>query len=778
MSTTEVGRLTALGTPDGSSAPGVSLQAVIESTRRLDELSCARVVGNLASVVHAAQQGGQPLGILTPAAVVVLPDGSVKLTAGVASLHYTAPEKLRGVAGDRRTDVFALGVVLWEALAHARLFGGANDDAIRQAVLASEFRSPSELNANVPAELDAICKKALARDPSDRYQSAKVMAAEIEAVLDDAGYPASNEPIARYVAKALATEPASAPVVPASQPPSKAAPLASVVPSMPGGTLPPPAFIPRQAGQTAIVGALPAPVELVPPAGSPSPSSSPPVAEPPQKRPPAKSSKTEILGSLSPAGSVSPVTEKPSMGGVVTAFLGSNASLIPEAPGTAPPAPPQVSIAAGSPSLGPPDMPAPAPATMPAVRPATPSPEPADRVIAPGPVPPNKPSIANAETITTPQLPQQHAALPAPRQLGMPPGMTVPPASPGAPLQSADRKVQESEEERHADRAEVIGLPQADRPGTGGRDVLAGWGWTTGSVQAIDDEDVYDTARASRKRLLIAIGGALGGVIIIAILAFAFSGSKPPGDPGPSSSAARSSATAAVPLAAPEPGATRPEPSNPTPGPATPEPSAPPAAPEPAKAEPPKAEPPSAESATAAPARAEPPSAAPPTAAPATPEPAKIALPVKGPEPAKAEPPKKLDAKRLDAKKLDAKKQPDRSVKRPPPPDNPDKLIKSTARAQPQDPYATSADKPGGDPASAYKTGLQQYARGDTTGALSTLRTSLASNPTFAPTWRGLGLVYEKLGNKDQARSAWKRYLQLAPDGSDAEQIRERLERL
>jgi hypothetical protein len=204
VSTTEAGRLAAFGKPDSTSQDGISLQAVIEAARRLDELSCARVVGNIASAVHAAQKGGQPLGTVSPAAILVLPDGSVKLVTGAVSPQYTAPEKLRGGTGDRRTDVFTLGIVLWEALAHERLFDGANEGAIKQAVLGGEIRPPSELNANVPAELDAICKKALARDPADRYQSAKVMAAEIDAVLDDAGYPESNEQIARYVATALA----------------------------------------------------------------------------------------------------------------------------------------------------------------------------------------------------------------------------------------------------------------------------------------------------------------------------------------------------------------------------------------------------------------------------------------------------------------------------------------------------------------------------------------------------------------------------------------------
>ncbi|HEX4419681.1 MAG TPA: protein kinase, partial [Kofleriaceae bacterium] len=223
MPTTDAGRLPTMGKPDSAPGDGLSLQAVIESARRLDELSCARAIGNVALAVHTAQKGGQPLATLTPSAIILSADGDVKFIpgTGTGSPRYAAPEMLRGGTGDRRSDVFALGAVLWEALAHDRLFDGASDDAIKQAVLHFAFRPPSELNANVPAELDAICKKALARDPADRYQSAKVMAAEIDAVLDDAGYPESNEQIASYVTKLLAAAAAAPPSPrrPATKPP-------------------------------------------------------------------------------------------------------------------------------------------------------------------------------------------------------------------------------------------------------------------------------------------------------------------------------------------------------------------------------------------------------------------------------------------------------------------------------------------------------------------------------------------------------------------------------
>lgn len=77
-----------------------------------------------------------------------------------------------------------------------------------------------------------------------------------------------------------------------------------------------------------------------------------------------------------------------------------------------------------------------------------------------------------------------------------------------------------------------------------------------------------------------------------------------------------------------------------------------------------------------------------------------------------------------------------------------------------------------------YRQGLQLFMRGDTSGALTALRSSIAANSSYAPAWRALGLVYEKMGDKDQARRSLRRYLQLAPRANDAEQIRNRLKRL
>jgi hypothetical protein len=75
-----------------------------------------------------------------------------------------------------------------------------------------------------------------------------------------------------------------------------------------------------------------------------------------------------------------------------------------------------------------------------------------------------------------------------------------------------------------------------------------------------------------------------------------------------------------------------------------------------------------------------------------------------------------------------------------------------------------------------YRTGLLAWVHGDTKTALASYRRVLQANPTYAAAWRGVGLVYERLGDKASARSAFQRYLTLVPGAFDAAGIRARLE--
>ena len=83
---------------------------------------------------------------------------------------YMSPEMVRALPVDRRSDVFALGVVLHELLAGRRLFTGPTELAVMEKVRAAEVPPPSEANPRVPPELDALVLRALARAPEDRFR--------------------------------------------------------------------------------------------------------------------------------------------------------------------------------------------------------------------------------------------------------------------------------------------------------------------------------------------------------------------------------------------------------------------------------------------------------------------------------------------------------------------------------------------------------------------------------------------------------------------------------
>jgi hypothetical protein len=120
----------------------------------------------------------------------------------VGTPPYLAPEQLDAAqAIDERTDVYALGVVLYELLSGVPPFQGADTAAVLRAVQSSEPRLPSEIDPAVPEPLQAIALKAMERRPADRYQTTRDMALDLGRYLD--GLPVLARPT--QYASALAT---------------------------------------------------------------------------------------------------------------------------------------------------------------------------------------------------------------------------------------------------------------------------------------------------------------------------------------------------------------------------------------------------------------------------------------------------------------------------------------------------------------------------------------------------------------------------------------------
>ena len=175
----------------------------------IDPRVVARVIADACAGVHAAHEQmddeGRPLGVvhrdLSPHNILVSGDGTAKVCDfGVAKalgqLHeatsagqlkgkisYMAPEQITGNAVDRRSDVFSLGCVLYEATTGARPFRGDGDHQVMHAVLKGEVAPPTTLIRNYPQELERIVLRALAPTPLLRFPTAERMRFALEELL-------------------------------------------------------------------------------------------------------------------------------------------------------------------------------------------------------------------------------------------------------------------------------------------------------------------------------------------------------------------------------------------------------------------------------------------------------------------------------------------------------------------------------------------------------------------------------------------------------------------
>ncbi|GAC1393141.1 MAG: hypothetical protein NVSMB38_19830 [Ktedonobacteraceae bacterium] len=100
----------------------------------------------------------------------------------VGSIYYASPEQVWGYTLDNRSDVYALGVVLYEMVTGQRPFIGRSMPELTQAIIAAPLRPPSTLNEEVAPDLERIILNAMARDREERYEDAGLMARDLRAL--------------------------------------------------------------------------------------------------------------------------------------------------------------------------------------------------------------------------------------------------------------------------------------------------------------------------------------------------------------------------------------------------------------------------------------------------------------------------------------------------------------------------------------------------------------------------------------------------------------------
>jgi serine/threonine-protein kinase len=189
---------------------GDTLSRIVARTMSMGQLPprhiALRILLDAIAGLHAAHElrddRGQLLGLVhrdvSPQNVLVGVDGTARITDfGVArassrltstahgklkgKLAYMAPEQTRGDELDRRTDLFAMGIILWEVLCGRRLFKADSEAATLQRILVEPIRRPSEVVPSIPRPFDDVVLRALDRDPEKRFQTAADLADALEA---------------------------------------------------------------------------------------------------------------------------------------------------------------------------------------------------------------------------------------------------------------------------------------------------------------------------------------------------------------------------------------------------------------------------------------------------------------------------------------------------------------------------------------------------------------------------------------------------------------------
>ncbi len=181
---------------------GEDLAARLRRSGRLAPWQAARIALDVARALGVAHVRGIVHRDVKPGNILLAADGRAMVTDfGIArlaadaeaalpgttlgSVHYFSPEQARGTTTTPASDVYGLGLVLYEALTGARAWSGATTDAIALARVGAPAPSPRALRPEVPAALEAVVRRSLAPNAGDRYPNGMAMAAALAPIVEE-----------------------------------------------------------------------------------------------------------------------------------------------------------------------------------------------------------------------------------------------------------------------------------------------------------------------------------------------------------------------------------------------------------------------------------------------------------------------------------------------------------------------------------------------------------------------------------------------------------------
>ncbi|MBI3019580.1 MAG: serine/threonine protein kinase [Deltaproteobacteria bacterium] len=133
-------------------------------------------------------------------------EGRTKSGVLKGKFSYMSPEQASGEPIDQRSDIFSIGIILFEMLTRQRLFAGPNDAATLKKIQEAKIPAPSLFNPDVPFELEEIVFKALTKDPAKRYQTAKDFHRELTRFLHTLNPDFTASHLAAFIRSLFSTE--------------------------------------------------------------------------------------------------------------------------------------------------------------------------------------------------------------------------------------------------------------------------------------------------------------------------------------------------------------------------------------------------------------------------------------------------------------------------------------------------------------------------------------------------------------------------------------------